>query len=435
MPIEAFTARWVQTLKPNGQRVEYFDEMLTGLVLRVEPSGRKVWRVAYRANGRWRRMNLASVAVMDLATARDRARELLGDVAGGADPAEDKRTNRDASTFAELAHAYIEKHAKKLKRSWRQDQRMLYGSPQKKRTGKKPHVALVTRWGHRKAKEMTRREIREVLEEIVERAPTMANHILCLVRKMFNWAIEHDWLETNPCSMIKRPAPARQRDRVLSEDEIRAVWKALDEEQPAAAALFKLRLFTAQRGGELHSAAWADMDLATGWWTIPGERAKNGLSHRVPLSPPAVRLLEDLRANHGESPWVFPSKGKAGSHVYHMQKAIERVVKRSDVSFRGHDLRRTAASLMVGAGVPRLVVSKILNHVETGITAVYDRHSYDPEKRAALDFWGTRLEAIVSDQCRAEAPAFSSRAIVVPFESWRARTDLEHGASRLLGNS
>jgi len=79
----------------------------------------------------------------------------------------------------------------------------------------------------------------------------------------------------------------------------------------------------------------------------------------------------------------------------HAQKAIERVVERSGVSFRGHDLRRTGASLMVGAGAPRPVVSKILNHVETGVTAVYDRQSYDLEKRAALDYWGRRLEAIV----------------------------------------
>jgi integrase len=97
-----------------------------------------------------------------------------------------------------------------------------------------------------------------------------------------------------------------------------------------------------------------------------------------------------------ESPWVFPSTRKAGPHINHAQKAIERIVERSGVEFRGHDLRRTAASLMVGAGVPRLVGSKILNHVERGVTAVSDCHSYDFEKRVALDFWGERLAAIVA---------------------------------------
>ncbi|MDO8678034.1 MAG: site-specific integrase [Acidobacteriota bacterium] len=159
--------------------------------------------------------------------------------------------------------------------------------------------------------------------------------------------------------------------------------------------LFRVRLLTAQRGGEVHGAAWAEFDLATAWWTIPAERSKNGLAHRVPLSPQAVRILKAWRPSAGDSPWVFPSSRKDGPHIAHAQKAIERIVEASGVDFRGHDLRRTAASLMVGAGVPRLVVSKILNHVESGVTAVYDRHSYDLEKRAALDFWGKRVDDLV----------------------------------------
>ena len=152
------------------------------------------------------------------------------------------------------------------------------------------------------------------------------------------------------------------------------------------------------------------MDLDSGWWTIPADRAKNGLAHRVPLSPPALKVLKELKVTaDDEPPWVFPSTRKTGPHISHAQKAIERIVKRSAVSFRGHDLRRTAASLMVGAGVPRLVVSKILNHVETGVTAVYDRHSYDAEKRAALDFWGKRVQAIIANKRDAKVLTFRSR--------------------------
>ena len=91
-------------------------------------------------------------------------------------------------------------------------------------------MPLVTRWGNRKVKDITRRDVRELLDEIAARAPIMANRTLALVRKMFNFAIERDWLEANPCHMVKRPAPEQQRDRVLSEDEIRALWKALDGE-------------------------------------------------------------------------------------------------------------------------------------------------------------------------------------------------------------
>jgi integrase len=130
----------------------------------------------------------------------------------------------------------------------------------------------------------------------------------------------------------------------------------------------------------------------------------------VPLSPQALLILKELQKTKGDGLWVFPSPRKQQPHVHHAQKAIERVVSRSGVDFRGHDLRRTAASLMVGGGVPRLVVSKILNHVETGVTAVYDRHSYDAEKRAALDYWGKRLEQIVRCEQGAKVLAFSARA-------------------------
>jgi integrase len=228
---------------------------------------------------------------------------------------------------------------------------------------------------------------------------------------MFNFAIEREWIESNPCHMVKRPAPERPRQRVLSEDEIRRVWNSLASEHAITAALFKLRLLTAQRGGEVHGAAWAEIDLVSRWWTIPPERSKNGLAHRVPLSPQAVRILKALKAEADEdATWVFPSTRKTGPHVKHAQKAIERIVDRSGVEFRGHDLRRTAASLMVGAGVPRLVVSKILNHVESGVTAVYDRHSYDAEKRAALDFWGRHVEAIVNGRRTSKVLPFRARA-------------------------
>jgi integrase len=409
MPIVNLTARFVEALKADkAGQIDFRDEGLPGFGLRISPGGRKTWVAVYRHNNRLRRLTLGVFPHVSLAEARDKAKDALHDAGNGGDPATVRSEERRAETFADLAREYIDRHAKH-KRSGDEDIRILLGSPHKKRTGKKPHVPLVNRWGSRKAKEITRRDVRDLLDEIGARAPIMANRVLALVRKMFNFAIERDWLAANPCQMVKRVAPERQRDRVLNEDEIRAFWKALENEHPRIAALFRLRLLTAQRGGELHGATWDEMDLVRGWWTIPAERSKNALAHRVPLSPPAVRILKALKAAaEKDATWVFPSSRKAGPHINHAQKAIERIVERSGVTFRGHDLRRTAASLMVGAGVPRLVVSKILNHVESGVTAVYDRHSYDPEKRAALDFWGKRLDAIVSGK-RSTVLLFAAR--------------------------
>jgi len=142
----------------------------------------------------------------------------LREAQGGKDLAAEKIEARRAETFAELASEYIEHHASK-RRSGHEDVRILHGSPHKKRTGKRPHVGLVTRWGSRKDKDIARRDVRELLDEVAVRAPIMANRTLALVRKMFNFAIEHDWLEVNPCQMVKRAARERQRNRVLSDDE------------------------------------------------------------------------------------------------------------------------------------------------------------------------------------------------------------------------
>jgi integrase len=179
----------------------------------------------------------------------------------------------------------------------------------------------------------------------------------------------------------------------LSEDEIRAVWSACDAGPGIIADAFRLMLLTAQRRGEVLSMRWQDID--GGWWTIPAEVAKNGRSHRVPLSPQALAFLA-RRRERANGPWVFPSP-TTDHAIENPQKAAERLRERSKVSdLRLHDFRRTAASLMTGMGISRLTVKKILNHAERDVTAIYDRHSYDPEKRTALDAWNRRLEAVVS---------------------------------------
>ncbi len=163
-------------------------------------------------------------------------------------------------------------------------------------------------------------------------------------------------------------------------------------------------------------APWADFDLLAGWWTIPADRTKNGLAHRGPLTPLALELLGALKALTGESAFLFPSptakkaadtdedtpaeddespQGTAPEERPITVRAIIRAVARNlEVfeieDFTPHDIRRSVASDVASLGVNRLVISKVLNHVETGITAVYDRHSYDAEKRQALDKWARR---------------------------------------------
>jgi integrase len=158
------------------------------------------------------------------------------------------------------------------------------------------------------------------------------------------------------------------------------------------------------------SAAWEEFDRVNGWWTIPAEKSKNKLPHRVPLSPLALEVLDQARKVCGESRYPFPSprgdQPMAQIALGHALRKNLAVLGAGD--FTPHDLRRTAASHMTGMGISRLVVSKILNHVERGITAVYDRHSYDAEKRQALEAWARKLEAIITGQARNNVVALSA---------------------------
>ena len=260
------------------------------------------------------------------------------------------------------------------------------------------------------------------LDDMAKTKPVMANRCLAYVRKMYNWALSKDLVEFNPISAIPRPGAEQQRDRILSEDEIRALWTALDSEKPIMAATFRIRLLTAQRGGEVHAMRWKDIDGE--WWTIPSEVSKNKLSHRVPLSPQALEVLNEIKEitnsmdekmKRERSEWVFPNPADRSEHVYSIQKLAQRVRRNSKVSYRAHDLRRTAASMMAKMGVPRLVIGKILNHVEPGVTKVYDRYSYDREKQEALNAWGDRLAAIIeakqeSSESEDQEPRLASMA-------------------------
>ena len=378
MPIRNLTDTSVKALKPTGAQVDYWSSDLPGFGVRVSPAGRKAFVLRYRVNGgRQRRLTLGVYPRISLADARTKARRALGDVAHERDPAQTRQDARVGETFGELAALYMEKHAMVQKRSWREDRRIIDNE-------------LLPKWKHVKAKDLRRADVRNLVEEIGERpAPIMANRVLATIRKIYNFGLARDIVEFNPCSQIDRPGQERQRDRVLPEGEIRQIWLTLEGKSPEMAAFYRLRLITAPRGGEVINMRWADLDLDGRWWTIPAEHSKNKLPHRVPLSKLALAIVKPLKdaKPHGA---VYALSGARGKR----QRA--EAAKRLNLSdFRGHDLRRTAASHMASAGIPRLVIGKVLNHVERGVTATYDRHSYDAEKRAALDAWARKLTAIL----------------------------------------
>jgi integrase len=390
MPIEHLTERFIATVKPRAARVDWFDTSVPGLALRVGAASTvaetKSWSLHYRNKaGKQRRFTLGRYPTVGLAKARAEARRKLVEVHDGGDPAESRREWRVTDTFAQLCETYMERHAKAHKKSWREDDRLI-------------RRELVPVLGGLKASEVRRRDVITLLDAIASRpAPVLANRVKALIHKIFVFAISRDVVDANPVSGIARPSTEKARERVLTEEEMRALWTTLDAEPLKIGVLFKLLLLTAQRRNEVAGMPWSELDLDRGLWTLPGERAKNGHTHLVPLVGEALRLLREWREiQPDDANYVFPG-GKKGQPLGDLKKPLGRIRGISGVNFRPHDLRRTAATRLSELGVPRAATAKILNHVEPGVTAqIYDRHSYDAEKRAALLKWDHRLHTVVT---------------------------------------
>ncbi|MEE9160063.1 MAG: tyrosine-type recombinase/integrase, partial [Gammaproteobacteria bacterium] len=350
MPKHRFTVRWIESVTPpdNGQ-ADYFDTNRIGrgrsFGLRVSAAGSKSWFVMYRNGGKLKRLTFGTYPELGLADAREAADRQVKAIIEGRDPAQEKQDEKHAMTVRALAGEYLERHAKRHKQSWQQDQRILRRD-------------ILPNWGDRKAKDIKRRDVIAVLETIVARgAGIQANRTLEVVRKMYNWAIETDLLEYNPCYQVKKPIKAQARDRVLSEEEIRAFWHGLDKSsiRPPIQLALKLILVTAQRKGEIIGAKKSEFDLDTNWWTIPADRTKNRLSHRVPLSSQAIEILKQTQAFSGSSPFLFPARRpNEATRDFLVNRAVHRNLEIFGIDhFTPHDLRRTAASHMTSIRIPR----------------------------------------------------------------------------------
>lgn len=403
MSTEALTARYLDALRPRDERYEVFDAMVPSLALRVTTAGHKSWVLFYRHHGRLRRLTLGRYPDLGLAEARRMATKERGRIVSGADPAREKHDER--ATHGDTVAALYEEFKKvsDRKRSW-PEQRRIFESE------------VLPAWKHLRVQDINRREIRRLVEQKVTTAPVMANRMLARISRLFSFAVERDWIEANPALRIAKPGAERSRDRVLKRDELRELWAALHETdaidgegRPLArlsATLndaFLVMLLTAQRCGEVCRMRWVDVDLVTGWWTLPGEASKNGDTHRVPLGLAALTVL---KRNAGRDDVYVFSNHRHTSVAARAKKAASTLSHGLSFSFRAHDLRRTAASFMGEAGVDRMHIAHVLNHrsvTHSTVTAIYDRYRYDKEKRAALQVWATALARIVAKGTKCDA--------------------------------
>lgn len=385
MPTLALTDRGLRSLTAT-QRTDYWDDAMPSFGVRVSPQGHKAFVLMYRVNGKQERMTLGSFPAVSLAEARRLARQAMGKVAEGKNPKEvtvPASETGEELLFRELAEDYLERHARRKKRTWREDERIL-------------KLDLLPSWGERPAAEVRKRDVIAMLEGIVERgAPIAANRTRALISRIYSWAVKADLVEYNPCSSVERPSRENKRDRVLSDPEIVKLWAALDGEEPCIARSMRLLLFTAQRTREVRLAKWSSIQGAE--WLIPAENVKNGKEHLVALSRQTQRLLAEYRAD-AEGELIVPSPRSPNQPWSRaaLSHASRRLCKRLGFQFTPHDLRRTAGTLMASLGVDTKIISVVLNHADNSVTGIYNRYRYWKEKQAALQLLGDHLDGILS---------------------------------------
>ena len=363
---------------------------MPGLYLVVQPTGARSWAVRYRSSGQTRKHTLGPYPAIDLKTARTLAGKALRAVAEGRDPGREKalaRTTRP-DTVEAVAKQFIELHCRRVNRP-----RTIEGTQQLL------DLHVLPRWRRRLIKDITRRDVLDLLDGLVESGrPLAANRVLSAIRKLFNWAMERDIIASSPCAGVKPPTPRTSRDRVLSDAELRDIWLAADKLGGPFAALVKLLMLTGQRRDEVARMTWSEVDLDARLWTLPKERSKNGKPHDIPLSEPAVAILESL-PRIGDT-FVLTTDGKSASSNYGANKRrLDALLPADMPPWWLHDLRRTAASGMARLGVNLPVIEKVLNHSSGsfgGIVGVYQRHDFADEKRHALERWGAHVADLVS---------------------------------------
>ncbi len=366
---------------------EIWDEYLPGFGLRIGKT-KKTFFVMTRINGKQRRITVGNAAMLSLADARDKARDILRDAARGIDPQEAERVaKREAllarrDTFRAVSEAYMQELGRHLKT----------GPELQRKLDKDILPAL----GDIPVAEVRRADIKAFFLAKAEATPVQANRLLALMRVILNYAIDEELIDANPAARIKA-RPETPRSRYLSEAEIKSFWNGLDNTaiDPKMIRILKLLLVTGQRRAEVGGMKWAEINMSKAIWELPAERTKAGRGHRVPLTPLAMDLIgepsgsEYVFSNGGGRPYALMSIGQALMR----QLPVLGLTERATV----HDLRRTMATHLGDLGIDRIIIGKLLNHAEQGVTGrVYDLGAYAEPKRLAMAAWSNKIMEIVT---------------------------------------
>ncbi|MDA1315682.1 MAG: site-specific integrase [Acidobacteria bacterium] len=382
------TDRDIRSLKPplKGNVIRYDSGGVPGFGCRVTAAGVRSFVLSYRARGIARRLTIGRYGIWSVAAARKRAAELKRAVDIGEDPLQAKREAAERGMrFGELVELYLTRHAVQFKDHGKIARQRIEGN--------------LRPWYGRSAADITRADVRRLMESKAVDAPRMANRLREVVSQVFAFGISRELITGNPATGIKRIVKETPCERVLTREEIGHFWTALDAAavQPAMRSALRLALVSGQRIGEICSIERAELSDGGTLWTIPPHKAKNGKAHRVPLSRLAREIL-DAQPRIDEGPIFRGARGGRAIQPEKVSKALfANLAALGMAHFTCHDLRRTCATGMASIGVDSVVISAILGHSPRGVTErVYQKYSRDAEKRQALERWARHLLQIVS---------------------------------------
>ena len=381
------------------------DTLRRGLYLVVQPSGVKSWSVRFRnSEGRTRKYTIGRWPDVSISAAREEARRVLEAARLGRDPQEEKlrqRHGRQASLFHAVAADYIERQARPNNRSWKVTARHLGLRVEPDGTLQPALTGYFTRWSKRAVGAVTKADVQELIDDVRAHSGRIAaNRHLAALKAFFNWCVERDVLPSSPAAHVRRPAKEEARDRVLDDFELRIIWTAAGEVQSVYGDLVRALMLLGQRPNEI--AGMCDAELSGDLWTIPATRTKNKRAHQVPLVGLARQLVSSRPRINGMLFTVFgkkPIAASASKAKAQLDAAIVTVHGKSLPPWQLRDLRRTVASGMARLGVDHLVADRALNHksgAQSAIAAVYNKHLYMAERRAAFETWDAHVRALVA---------------------------------------
>jgi len=372
----------------SGSRVHYFPDAMIegsraprGFGVRVTAAGVRSFVLNYRLNGREARLTLGRWPDWSAVRAVREARELRQRIDRGDDPLAERKAARAvvaepepektiAAVIDEFVAGYVEKRLRAPRNYVQAFERLV-----------KPAIGNLPVYGLRRS------QIATMLDGIENNSgPVMADRALAYLGSALNWYAGRDDDFTVPRLRGLKRATGRGRDRVLSDDEIKAVWRAA-EAAGIFGAVVRFLLLTGQRRGDVRGMVWSELDKDV--WTIPAERYKTGRAHSIPLSKAALAIVAEQPRTGS---LIFPGKGGRQLGEGSNRKVVFDRVLPDMPHWTLHDLRRTARTLMSRAGVRPDVAERVVGHAVGGAVAqVYDRHSYEVEKREALE----KLAALV----------------------------------------